>query len=612
MKDIIFVSYSRQQLYFAEMIALTLARHELDVWFDLQRLRPGTDWQAELHRGLQACSRLVLIASRKALKSPYVRAEWETVLQAGKPVIVVLYESVQLPPELAAAPVLDLRTDFYVGAVRLVDILKGEPAPPRRRYLLPGVVFGIPTRLPRMILFLMCLLFFAGPSIALVGWLNSFRELPLLNVFYVIYTLWTTWIAWRFVQHRLRYELLTFTISISLAIQIVTAVLGIMTASSGLDPLTVVFVLAVIAIYAVSIRLVNNHFDVLLRWLPPSAQHRTLHSKAFSKARALSGGQHLGSRHQPISKDVTFAYHYATGDVDLANEFIYWFGKNQTSADEQATSLHIVVLTNLTPVALVSRLLDRYQGRLICIVTTPVSIPSDLFELTRYQWMDYRQTALGLKMGITQSVITPVNERMPLSSMQAAPEDLERWITPFQVQGVLGLTQMWTYLMAVAALLLIVVAAYPSRWDQPILSLIGAIALFPITLLPITWVTLAMERRLSLKTFQTGFIAINIIYGILALGVGLPVSRAFGRSNFIALILPLVIGVGILVAFVTLLRMFHFLKNWLPTHTVLRFPEPTLSQRRLARTFSANLIWFLTAGGVALTVLYFMSFAPLT
>ena len=136
--DYIFVSYSRRQLYFAESVALYLQRAGLEVWFDLQKLTPGVEWAATLKDGYSNCNRLVLVASRAALQSSYVQVEWETALQNGREVILVLTEAVVLPEALRGCPVYDARVHFDRTMQSLTGYLRGEQAARRDPVPLPA------------------------------------------------------------------------------------------------------------------------------------------------------------------------------------------------------------------------------------------------------------------------------------------------------------------------------------------------------------------------------------------------------------------------------------------------------------------------------------------
>jgi hypothetical protein len=169
MKDQIFVSYSRDQLYYAESVAHTLQEQNFHIWFDLQQLAPGTTWADEIESGLREASRIILIASRSSLRSPYVAIEWMHALETGKPVYIVLFEEVEFKTFTAelngetmrvplealqgkAQAIIDGRGNFRKSMQRLGESLAGtaihkDPVPSVNR-------FRIPRRLPLPVAFI--------------------------------------------------------------------------------------------------------------------------------------------------------------------------------------------------------------------------------------------------------------------------------------------------------------------------------------------------------------------------------------------------------------------------------------------------------------------------
>ncbi|MBL8117866.1 MAG: toll/interleukin-1 receptor domain-containing protein [Anaerolineae bacterium] len=115
----IFLSYSRVQYYLAEAVVLQLQKREVLVWFDVQQLEPGSDWQQDIQNGLDQSGAVLLLASRAALDSPYVEREWRRALELGHPVIVALVERVRLPRDLRGCPIIDCRGDFAPAVDRL-------------------------------------------------------------------------------------------------------------------------------------------------------------------------------------------------------------------------------------------------------------------------------------------------------------------------------------------------------------------------------------------------------------------------------------------------------------------------------------------------------------
>lgn len=135
-----FLSYNRVQLYFAEALAYELAAAGVRTWFDLQRLKPGSNWEAAIQRGLDNSSGVILVASKAALKSPYVELEWRHALETGKPIYLVLFEPVDLPPELQGAVVFSSDRPFADLIKQLVECIqtgKKPQADPHRFRLFP-------------------------------------------------------------------------------------------------------------------------------------------------------------------------------------------------------------------------------------------------------------------------------------------------------------------------------------------------------------------------------------------------------------------------------------------------------------------------------------------
>ncbi|ANZ42000.1 hypothetical protein BBK82_44800 [Lentzea guizhouensis] len=138
----VFVSYSRQDFYAAEALTSVFARQGLRPWFDVERIRPGTDWAASIDEAVDAADVVVVLASPAAMASPHVTEEWRRALEAGKQVRVAVVRKAELPPELAAAPVNDLRGRFFVHARALADeIVTGRRRGGRVFPLSPAVVW---------------------------------------------------------------------------------------------------------------------------------------------------------------------------------------------------------------------------------------------------------------------------------------------------------------------------------------------------------------------------------------------------------------------------------------------------------------------------------------
>jgi pSer/pThr/pTyr-binding forkhead associated (FHA) protein len=102
----IFLAYARSEWapVVAEMYA-SLEDRRLQVWVDQYLNRGLADWETALDHVLAECRILVIVVSKAALETDYVRRAWRYFSGREKPIILVMYEQVpQLPMELRNLP----------------------------------------------------------------------------------------------------------------------------------------------------------------------------------------------------------------------------------------------------------------------------------------------------------------------------------------------------------------------------------------------------------------------------------------------------------------------------------------------------------------------------
>jgi hypothetical protein len=195
-----FVSYSRQTLYFTEALVLALQKAGIHIWFDLQQLKPGCNWSAEIQDGLKDCDGIILVISQASLRSPYVADEWEGAVNSGKPIHLVIFESVNFDPITAkltnpdgstrerqilpqqlvdkATSIIDARADFNGTVKRLLQSLQGIDCP--RDNIPPPNKYRLPTRMPLANGFILLSMAVLTVTMALTTLFNFFSYLPLL------------------------------------------------------------------------------------------------------------------------------------------------------------------------------------------------------------------------------------------------------------------------------------------------------------------------------------------------------------------------------------------------------------------------------------------------
>lgn len=127
----IFLSHAHHDHAFAEQLAIQLQQRGFVV-----RPIPSADSPAESRSNetnlLETATHILVILSAQATASDDVLREWERVLELGQQIILVLYQTSDIPERLLPYPVVDIRGTFLLGVEDLVERLKRSAAPTRQ------------------------------------------------------------------------------------------------------------------------------------------------------------------------------------------------------------------------------------------------------------------------------------------------------------------------------------------------------------------------------------------------------------------------------------------------------------------------------------------------
>lgn len=142
----IFISYSRRELGFVDDLAKRLEGRQYNVWLDYRALAPGLPWAGQIEKGLRDSDTVLLVVSQASLASDFVALEWRHFLETKKRVILLIFEAVNLPPELEQFEWVDFRGSFNAGLEELFSQL-ARPTPEARRapesgFRAPWAVWG--------------------------------------------------------------------------------------------------------------------------------------------------------------------------------------------------------------------------------------------------------------------------------------------------------------------------------------------------------------------------------------------------------------------------------------------------------------------------------------
>ncbi len=415
----IFISYSRRQLYFAESVALTLQRSGLEVWFDLQKLVPGVNWDATLKEGYVNCERLVLIASQAAIQSSYVKAEWESTLHNGREIILVLTEAVELPEALKGYPVYDARNRFDRTMESLSAYLCGES--PARHDPVPAIGwFPYPLKMPSDIW--LTLIVMLLPT--LTAWIAVFSILPFLNqssfvpdwlpqflpsdlnpaeftflfigILYGLSLSFSTFPLFPFWRHEAgqkkvddnRGKLLTYPLMASLIVVIAYYINA--TGNGRVQPfIYLIFIFPLVTTYW-SFQVWSRSPDIL-RWMPSGEADQEIREQVDTGLKNIQSQPVVPSEQRSRRPAARFILHYHPADQYNARRVTSLLQANGCQAVEQRQAdHHIILVSNRTSREWLLEQDQTLPGRIIHILCTNINTPPELHPLLQNQWVDFR------------------------------------------------------------------------------------------------------------------------------------------------------------------------------------------------------------------------------
>jgi len=130
----VFISYSRVDSDFARKLNEELQFQGKRTWFDQESIASGTDFQQEIHRGIESSGIFLFVLSPESVNSPYCAGEVEHADKHNKRIVTVLYRDIDikdLHPVLAEIQYLDFRgwdADFDRELWGLLNVLNTDRA----------------------------------------------------------------------------------------------------------------------------------------------------------------------------------------------------------------------------------------------------------------------------------------------------------------------------------------------------------------------------------------------------------------------------------------------------------------------------------------------------
>jgi len=149
----VFISYSSQQLSFAEQLEAELESKGIKAWRDKTNLHAGERWPKALGEAIADSDALVLLWSGNAKQSDFVELEWNIAVAMEKPVMPCLLDETELPPTLKPSHRIPGK-NIQQAAEQIMAAIKGLPpaAPSKQQEKLLETLDTVPAAEPQQVL----------------------------------------------------------------------------------------------------------------------------------------------------------------------------------------------------------------------------------------------------------------------------------------------------------------------------------------------------------------------------------------------------------------------------------------------------------------------------
>jgi TIR domain len=124
----LFISYSRLEAPFVDILLDALEDKHVNVWVDYQSLIPGRPWLEQILTGIKNSDIFLLVISKASIRSKNVELEIRHALEEKKRIILAVFESVELPESLQTCEWVDFRGSFNKNIQQLFECINDQPS----------------------------------------------------------------------------------------------------------------------------------------------------------------------------------------------------------------------------------------------------------------------------------------------------------------------------------------------------------------------------------------------------------------------------------------------------------------------------------------------------
>ena len=545
----LFISYSRQCIGFVDDLAHKLEKQGANVWLDYLNLIPGRPWAEQIDKGLREADTLLLVVSPESVSSRSVEIEWRYFLDHHKRIILLIFQAVPLPPELAELEWVDFRGGFNPALKKLIQTLDAAPRVER-----PAPQTG-----------------FKAP---LIIWLAG--GLSIITAIYSLFAFWTVLIPWVLIPLPARIfkrnfnlsqsQTALWTLPIALFFSLGLALEFGLTGEADFDynNLLSLYNLALLALYLQVFFIPILPILLLIFLRTPAIQRWGRPESSVPKF--------ANSYHPKISQPepVSFYIDYASQDALIARDITKELTKYGHTPVDEILSAHQVLV-------LLSRFKTDTKADPEKQVVYPILLQRTKIseKLSKMQWIDFRKGVRNLN---AIAKLLPQPEKMlkaigvrPTSSGQAAMPNVVLALVDFLIIiGMVEIGSFFAYMLELNNLNVRLIFEYESlRASQFIFAQF-------LCMVITGWLLYFMIRSLTERSgfFASPFIlplglgAVLFFFALQA-SLGIDLSELFLNYGVVAetmfSVLPLMILVvgGLLIAAMVLFRV-RTLLHWFP------------------------------------------------
>lgn len=122
-----FISYSRADSDFVDLLQQLLVSKGYDAWLDRRDIDAGSRWDNAIEEAIQERTHMIVVLSPEAVESQNVSDEWNFALEEKKTIIPLYYRACSIPMRLRRVQWIDFEKHPFGEAFKALLTALGEP-----------------------------------------------------------------------------------------------------------------------------------------------------------------------------------------------------------------------------------------------------------------------------------------------------------------------------------------------------------------------------------------------------------------------------------------------------------------------------------------------------